>query len=124
MSPFHARTARPISTKFCTDIPTNSGKVLNTSMDPPIRPLDPRVPQTPKPKCVTGEKTLSNVKCPDGYPYTVLLISLAAPGPGRLVFYKLTKIIRSAIYVFSFQIIGIQRVMKNFTFTTWSCQKV
>jgi len=66
MSPFHARTARPISTKFCTDLPTNSGKVLNTTMTPPTRPPDPGVPQTPKPKWVTGEKTLCNVKCPDG----------------------------------------------------------
>jgi len=67
MSPFHARTARPISTKFCTDLPTNSGKVLNKSMIPPTRTLDPRVPQTPKPKRITGEKTLCNVKCPNGW---------------------------------------------------------
>jgi len=67
MSPFRAQTARPISTKFCTDLPTNSGKVLNASMTPPTQPLDPRVPQTPKPKRVTGEKTLCNVKCPDGW---------------------------------------------------------
>jgi len=67
MSPFHARTAEPISTKFCTDLCTNSGKVLNTIMTPPTRPLDPGVPQTPKPKQVTGEKTLCNVKCPDGW---------------------------------------------------------
>jgi len=67
MSPFHARTARPISTKFCTDLPTNSGKVLNTSMIQPTQPLDPRLPQTLKPKWVTGEKTLCNVKSPDGW---------------------------------------------------------
>jgi len=85
MSPFHARTAGPISTKFCTDLHTNSGKVLNTSMTPQTRPLDPRVPQTPKPKRVTGEKTLCNVKCSDGYPYTIKLISQAVPGPGWLV---------------------------------------
>jgi len=40
MSPFHARTARPISTKVCTDLPTNSGKVLNTIMTPPTQPPD------------------------------------------------------------------------------------
>jgi len=61
MSPFHARTARPISTKCCTDLPTNSGKVLDTSMTTPTQPLHPRVPQTPKPKWVTGEKTLCNI---------------------------------------------------------------
>jgi len=71
MFPFHVWTAGPISTKFCTDLPTNSGKVLNTSITLPTRPLDPRVPQTPKPKWVIGEKTLCNVKCPDGYPYPV-----------------------------------------------------
>jgi len=68
MYPFHARTARPISTKFCTDLPTNSGKVLNTSMTTPTQPVDPSVPQTLKPKWVTGEKTLCNIKCPDGWP--------------------------------------------------------
>jgi len=66
MSLFHAGTAGLISTKFCTDLPANSGKVLNTSMTPSTQPLDPRLPQTPKPKQVTGEKTLCNVKCPDG----------------------------------------------------------
>jgi len=78
MSPFHARTAGPISTKFCTDLPTNSGKILNTVMIPP----------TPKPKRVTGEKTLCNVKCSDGYPYTIQLISQAAPVPSWLVYIK------------------------------------
>jgi len=63
---FTPKTARPISTKFCTDLHTNSRKVLNTSMTLQTRPLDPRVPQIPKPKWVTGEKTLCNVKCPDG----------------------------------------------------------
>jgi len=67
MYPFHARTARPISTKFCTDLPNNSGKVLNTSMTLPTQPLDPGVPQTLKPKWVMGEKTLCSVKCPDGW---------------------------------------------------------
>jgi len=66
MSPFHAQAAWPIFTKFCTDLHTNSGKVLNTSMTPPTGPLDP-VPQTLKPKRVTGEKTFCNVKCPDGW---------------------------------------------------------
>jgi len=71
MSPFHARAARSISTKFCTNLPTSSGKVLNTSITSPIQPLDPGVPQTPKPKWVTGEKTLWNIKFPDGYPCAV-----------------------------------------------------
>jgi len=61
MSPFHAQTTRPITTKFCTDLATNSGKVLNTSMTPPTQLLDPR------PKWVMGEKTLCNVKCLDGW---------------------------------------------------------
>jgi len=67
MYPFHAQTAGPIPTKFCTErIPTNSGKVLNTTMTPPTRPLDPEVLQTLKPKQVMGEKPLGNIKCPDG----------------------------------------------------------
>jgi len=80
MSPFHARTGGPISTKFCTDLPTNSGKVLNTSMTPQTLPLDPGVPQTSKPKWVMGEKTLCNVSSSN--------FSRAAPGPGWLVYYK------------------------------------
>jgi len=80
LCPFHEGTARLISTKFCTDLPTNSGKVFNTSMTPQTRALDPG--QTPKPKWVMVEKTLCNVKCPDGYPFAVQLISRAAPGPG------------------------------------------
>jgi len=67
MSPFHILTAGPISTKFCTDLPTNWGKVLNTRMTTPTRPPDPGVPQTPKPKWITGEKTLCSIKCPDGW---------------------------------------------------------
>jgi len=67
MYPFHARTAEPISTKFFTDLPTNSVKVLNTSMTLPTWTPDPGVPQTLKPKWVTGEKTLCDVKCPDGW---------------------------------------------------------
>jgi len=47
---FHNRTARPISTKYCSNLPTNSRKVLNTSMTPPSQPHDPRVPQALKPK--------------------------------------------------------------------------
>jgi len=43
MSPFHAWT--PISTKFRTDLPANSGKVLNTSMTPPTRPPDTGYPK-------------------------------------------------------------------------------
>jgi len=45
---------------------TNSGKVLETSMTPPTRPPDLRVPQTPKPKQIAGEKTLLYKKYPDG----------------------------------------------------------
>jgi len=75
MYPFHARTARPISTKFCTDLPTNSGKVLSTSITPTTRPLDPGVPQTLKPLC--------NVKCPGHVSSSNF--SRAAPGPGWLV---------------------------------------
>jgi len=58
---------RKPSTKFCTGLPDNSGKVLNTSMTPKTWPPDPRVPQTPKPKQITGEKTLLYKKCPDGW---------------------------------------------------------
>jgi len=47
-----------ISTKFCTDLPTNSGKVLNTSMTPSTQLPDPMVPQIPKPKQIMGEKIL------------------------------------------------------------------
>jgi len=68
MSLFHARTAGPISTKFCTDLPTNPGMVLSTSMTAPTWPPDPRVPQTPK-----LQKTRSSN------------FSRAAPGPGWLV---------------------------------------
>jgi len=50
------QTARLISTKFCTDLSTNSWKVLNTTITPPTQPPDPGVPQTPKPKQTTGEK--------------------------------------------------------------------
>jgi len=75
MFPFHARIPWPISTKFCTDLHNNSGKVINTSMTPPTRLQDPRVLQTPEPKLDKGEKTLCNVKCPYGYPDTVKLIS-------------------------------------------------
>jgi len=53
--------------QFCTDFPANSGKVLNTSMTPPNRPPDPVEPQTSKSKWVTGEKTLCNIICPDGW---------------------------------------------------------
>jgi len=45
MSLFHAQTAEPISAKFCTDLHTNSGKVLNTSMTLPTRTCDPRYPK-------------------------------------------------------------------------------
>jgi len=68
MSLFHKRTAGPISTKFCTDLPTNPGMVLSTIITAPTRPPDPRVPQTPK------DVSSSN-------------FSWAVPGPGWLVIY-------------------------------------
>jgi len=39
-------------------IHTNSGRVLNESWTLQTQPPDPRVPQVPKPKQITGEKTL------------------------------------------------------------------
>jgi len=77
MSPFHARTARAIS--------TNSGKVLITSMTPPIWPLDPEVPQTLKPKRVTREKTLCNIKYPDGWRKLIKFFP-GSTGPGWIGF--------------------------------------
>jgi len=65
MSLFHKRTAKPISTKFCTGLQTYSVKV-NTTMNPQTQPPDPGVPQTPKPKQIIGQKTLLCKKCPDG----------------------------------------------------------
>jgi len=56
VSLFHAQTTGSISTKFCIDLHTNSGKVLNTSMTPSTQPPDPGVTQNPKPKQITGEK--------------------------------------------------------------------
>jgi len=59
MSLFHARTAGPISTQFHTrGLRTNSGKVLNTRQTPSTQTRDPGVPQTLKPKQITGEKTV------------------------------------------------------------------
>jgi len=54
-----------ISTKICADFPTNSGKVLNTSMTLPTRPLTPGYPKLQN--LITGEKTLLYKKCPDGW---------------------------------------------------------
>jgi len=51
-------------------------------------PPDPRVSQTPKSKQVTGENTLSNIKCP----FTSLNFSRAAPGPGWPVNYNKEKL--------------------------------
>jgi len=65
MSLFHKQTVIPISTKFCTGLHTKSGKVLNTSQTLPNRTPDPGIPQTPKPKQITKEKTLLYKKCPD-----------------------------------------------------------
>jgi len=77
VSVFHTRTANPISAKFCTDLHTNSGKVLNTRLTLPIWPPDPRVTQTPKSKQITGEKL-----CFTKY---ALNFSRAAPGPSWLI---------------------------------------
>jgi len=82
MSPFHARTAGPISAKFCTDLPTNSRKLLNTSMTPPTQPLDPGVLQNPngsreRKLCVTQNVEMGDVSS--------LNFFQAAPGPGWLV---------------------------------------
>jgi len=66
MSLFHARTAVPMSIKFCADLHTTSGKNLNSNMTLPTQPPDPWAPQTPKPKQITGGKTLLYKKCPDG----------------------------------------------------------
>jgi len=63
VSLFHVQTARPISTKFCTDFHIDPGKVLITSVTPSTWLSDPGVPQTPKPKQITGEKTLLYKKC-------------------------------------------------------------
>jgi len=49
MSLFHMRTARPISTKFCTELQTDLGQVLNTSMT-----------QTLWPRGTPNSKTLSD----------------------------------------------------------------
>jgi len=87
MTPFHARTARPIPVKFCTDIPANSGKVLNTSRTPPTCPPDPVLPQTPKPKQITGEKTMLYKKCPDGS-HKLIKFFLGSAGPIWLVINK------------------------------------
>jgi len=63
LSLFHPLTARPISTKFWTGLPINSGKVLNTSLTLPTQPPDPVVHQATKPKQIIGEKTLLFKKC-------------------------------------------------------------
>jgi len=73
VSLFHARTAQPISTKFCTDLDTNSGRVLNTSMAPPTRPPDPRATHPRGNLQITGEKTLLNKKCIKFFPRSARL---------------------------------------------------
>jgi len=55
-------------TKFWTDLHTNSGKVLHTSMTPPTRRPDHGVPQTTKPRQITLEKTLLYKKCIKFFP--------------------------------------------------------
>jgi len=82
LSPSHCCTQNfPISTycvfhpyssrfKLCTDLRTNSRKVLNASMAGPTQPPAPEVNPTPKPKQIISEKTLYYKKCPNGYLYT------------------------------------------------------
>jgi len=79
MSLFHRQTSGPISTKFYTDPPTNSGKVLNASLTPLTRPPD----RTP------GYQRLQNLKrslekklC---FTKNALNFSQAVAGPSRLV---------------------------------------
>jgi len=67
--------------QICTDLHTNSGKVLKTSLTPPTQPPDPGVPQTPKPKQNTREKLY--------FTKNALYFSRTAPDPGWLVFNKL-----------------------------------
>jgi len=81
VSLFHLQTAGPISAKFCTDLHTNSWKVLNPSLTPPTLPPDTGVPQTPKPIQITGEKNLCLTK----------KIFRAAPGHGWLVYYIIVR---------------------------------
>jgi len=57
--PLSRENRLPISAKFFTDLHSNSGKVIITGMTLLIRPPDPGVPQTPKPKQITGEKIVS-----------------------------------------------------------------
>jgi len=71
MSLFHVPTAGPTSTKFCTDLHINSGVGVS------FYKYNPVVPKTPKPKLITGEKTLLYKKC--------IKFFRAVPGPGRLV---------------------------------------
>jgi len=75
-----------------TDLPINSGKVLNTSMTPQTLPLDSGVSQTPKPKWVTGEKTLLYKKCPDGRRKLINLVtSRTFPNPLEGSFHPFAK---------------------------------
>jgi len=67
------------STKYSMDLHTNSGMVLNTILTPPTQPPNQRVAQTPKPKQISGEKTLL-------YKKNGLNFSQAVPGPAWLVF--------------------------------------
>jgi len=86
MSLFCSQTARQTSTKFCTDLHTNSGKIPYTSMTLPTRPPDPRVPQTSKLLPISGEKPLpyKNVQMGDLVSFN---FSRAAAGPGLAGIY-------------------------------------
>jgi len=55
-----------------------SGKVLSTSLTPPAQPPVPRVPETPKPKQITGEKLC--------FTKNALNFFRAVLGPGWLVY--------------------------------------
>jgi len=52
---------------FAQTSPPTQGRFLTQAWPHQLDPPDPGVPQTLKPKWATGEKTLCNVKCPDGW---------------------------------------------------------
>jgi len=76
-TPFnHMWTAKPISAKFWKGLPTNSGKILSTSMTPPILPPAPNVSHTPKSKQINMQKKQCATKIPIWVLYFLVLIML------------------------------------------------
>jgi len=73
-----AQTAGPISTKFCTDLLTNSGKLLNTTMTPQPDPLTPGYPKLQN-LSRSQEKKLCFTKNVQMGDFSSLNFSLAAP---------------------------------------------